>query len=107
MGCFEIDWRSPAVIKGGFPARDADTPTVAGFQTWKTPFGHRSYEIVPIEHGKIEKFLSDLNTNCMEPEVFGAGAAISVAIKSGQRIAATTAQFGAKHVGRHAAIIAQ
>ena len=55
MGRFQIDRRGTAVIESGFPARNADTPTVAGFQTRKIPFGHRSDEIVPIEHGKIEK----------------------------------------------------
>src|SRR2546423_15479429 len=82
MRCLEIErCRTPA-IERGFPAGNADAPAVAGFQTRKTPFGHWSNEIVSIEHREIEKFLGDLHANSMEPDVFRAGAAISVAVNS-------------------------
>src|SRR5436190_3200442 len=101
MSRFEVDRRGAAVIERGFPASNADAPTIAGFQSWKAPFRHRRHQIVPIEDGEIEKFLGDFHADGVEPDVLRPGAAISVPIKSRHGIATTTTQFGAENVGRH------
>ena len=101
MGRFEIDRRGAALIERRFPPRDADAPAISRFQSGKTPFRHRSHEIVSIEHGEIEKFLGDFDTDGVQAQVFGTRAAISVPIKSRERIAATALQLGAENVGRH------
>src|SRR4051812_39378762 len=101
MRGFEIHRRGPAVIERRFPSGDADAPAVSGFQPSETPFRHRGHEIVSIQDGKIEKFLSDFNANRVKSEIIRAGATISVAVESGHGIAATAAQFGAKNVRYH------
>src|SRR3954468_32701 len=103
MGRFEIDRGGAAAIEGRFPSGHANAPAIAGFQSWKTPFGHRRDQIVSIEHRKIEKFLSHFNANRVEPDVLRPGPAISVAIKSSHWIATTALQFRAENVGRHGA----
>jgi 2'-5' RNA ligase len=101
MRRFEIDRCRPATIERCFPTRHADAPAVARFQSWETPLGHRSDEIVAVEHREIEKFLGDFDADGMQTDVFRSGAAIPIAIKSSHRIATTAAQFGTKNVGWH------
>ena len=101
MRRFEIDRGGAAALKSGFPTRDADTPAVAGFQPGKTPLGHGRYEIVPIEDGEIEKLLCHFHADCMQTDVVWPCAAISIAIKSGHRIAATAAQLSPQNICRH------
>ena len=103
MRRFKIDRRRAATLKSDFPTRDADTPAVAGFQSRKTPLGHGRHEIVPIEHREIEKLFRHLHANRVQADVLRPRAAVSVAIKSGHRIAATAAQLGAENVGWHRA----
>ncbi len=89
------------MIKGSFPARDANAPFVAGLKPGKAPFRMRRDEVVPVEHGKIEKLSRDLNADRMQAEVFRAGAAKSVAIKSGHRIATTAFQLRPEDIRGH------
>lgn len=107
MGGFKVDRRGAVALERFFPARNTNTPAIARFQTGKAPFGMRRDEIVSIEHGKIQELASDLNANGVQTGVFGAGATISVAIESGDRIAATAFQFCSKNIrwhGRHFAL---
>ena len=101
MGRFQIDGRGAASLKGRFPTGHANAPAVARFQAGESPFRHWRDQIVSIEHGKIEEFLSHLDTNGVKPYVVGTGAAIPVAIKSCERIATTATQFSAENIGRH------
>jgi hypothetical protein len=107
MGRFQINRRGATAIECGFPTRHTNAPAIARFQSGKTPFGHWRDEIVSIEDGEIEKFLGDLNADGVQSKVFWAGAAISVAIKAGERIPTTTAQFGAENIGRHGDILSK
>ena len=104
MSCFKIDRGGAIVIERRFPARDTNAPAIAGFQTGEAPFGMWRDEIVAVEHGKIQKFTGDLHTDRVQPDVFGTGAAKTIAIKSGHRIATATFQFGPKNVCWHNAI---
>ena len=101
MGGFEIDRSGAIAFERGFPSGDANAPFVARFESRKSPFRNWGDEIVAVEHGEIEKLLGDLDAHGVKSEIFRAGAAISVTIKSGKRIAATATQFGAKNIGRH------
>src|SRR5712691_7465854 len=98
---FKIDGRSAIVIERGFPARHADTPFVAGFESGKSPFRMVFYYIVSIEHREIEKLTSDAYADRVQAEIFRAGATKSVAIKPGQWIAAAAFQFGPENVRGH------
>lgn len=106
MRRFKIDGRGAAALQSGFPTRDADTPAVAGFQSGKTPLGHGRHEIVPVKHREIEKLLCHFHANRMQTDVLRACAAVSIAIKSGHRLAATAAQLSPQHVRWHARMIA-
>ncbi len=101
MRRFEIDRRGATAIERGLPTSHADTPAVARLQTRKTPLRDRRDEIVSIENGEIEKFLGHFHANRVQPDVFRPGAAITVAVESRYRIAATAAQVGSQDVGRH------
>ena len=106
MSCFQVDRGRASVVEGGLPARDANAPAIAGFESRKAPLGHRRDEIVSIEHGEIEKLFRDLDADRVKTEIFRARATISIAIKSGHRIAATATQFGPENIRRHGEIVA-
>ena len=55
VGCFEINRRRAVVVERGFPARNADAPFVAGFESGKSPLRNRRDQIVPVENRKIQK----------------------------------------------------
>ena len=104
VGGFKIDGRRAIVIERGFPARDADTPFVAGFQSGETPFRMGRDQIISIEHREIEKLTSDAYTDRVQTEILRTGATKSVAIKPGQWIAAAAFQFGPENVRGHSTI---
>ena len=105
MRRFQIDRSRAVMIQRAFPARDADAPLVARLQPGKPPFRAGRDQIVPVEHGKIEKFPCDFHTNRVQPNVFRTGATKAVAIKAGDRIATATFQFASENVGGHEAIL--
>jgi hypothetical protein len=103
VGGFKIDRGRAVVIQRTFPPRDADTPFVTRLQPGKSPFRARGDQIVPVEHGKIEKFLGDFYANRVQPNVFRTSPTKSVAIKAGDRITTATFQFASENVGGHEA----
>ena len=82
VSCFKVDGRSAIVIERGFPARDANAPFVAGFQSGESPLRMGRDQIISIEHREIEKLTSDLHTDRVQAEIFRTGTTKSVAIKS-------------------------
>jgi hypothetical protein len=103
MGCFQVDGRCHSMFQGGFPASDTNTPFIPGFKSGKIPLWPGRHQIVSVKHGEIEKFASSLDTHGVQTGIPRAGAAIAVAIKSGEWIAAATFQFRSKHIGWHRA----
>ena len=101
MSRFKLDWGCAIVVERCFPARDAYTPFVAWVQPGKSPFRAWRDQIVPVEHGKIEKFLSDFYANRVQPNIFWPGATKSVAIESGHRIATTASKFSPENICGH------
>jgi hypothetical protein len=91
---FKIDRRGATVVKSSFPARDADAPFVSRFQSRKAPLRNRCDKVIAVEHGKIEELARNLHADRMLADIFGAGAAKTVSVKSGHWIAATTFQVG-------------
>ena len=87
---FEVDRGGAAVFERVFPAGDADTPFVTGFQSRKSPLWDWCHEIVAIKNREIEEFPSDLYANGVLADVFRARAAIPVSIETRQWIAAAT-----------------
>ena len=106
MRGFKIDRSGAVVIKRAFPARYANAPFIAWLQSGEAPFRTRRDQIVSVEHGEIEKLARDFHADRVQPEIFRPGPTKTVAIKSGDRIAATTFQFGSQNVCRHDAILA-
>jgi 2'-5' RNA ligase len=103
VGRLKIDRRRAVMIQRTFPPRDADTPLVARLQPRKAPFRAGRDQIVPVEHGKIEKFPCDFHANRVQPNIFRTSPTKSVAIKAGDRIATATFQFASENVGGHEA----
>ncbi len=97
----KIDRCRDAVLQSVFPTRDANAPLLARLQSGKPPFRMRRDQIVPVEHGEIEKLAGSLHANSVLPHIFGAGATITIAIKSGEWIATTAAKLRAKNISRH------
>jgi hypothetical protein len=83
MSCLQDNGRGDVVLQRVFPTGDADTPFVARLQSRKTPFRVRCYQIVTVEHRKIEKFARSLNANRMQTDILRTGATITVAKKAG------------------------
>ena len=94
------------MIKRAFPARYANAPFIAWLQSGETPFRTRRDQIVSVEHREIEKLARDFHADSMQPDIFRSGPTKTIAIKSGDRIAATTFEFGSQDVCRHGAILA-
>ena len=105
VGRFEINRRGPAVIEGVLPPGNANAPAVSGFQPREAPFGHWRHEIVPVEDREIEKLLGDFNADRVKSEIFGPGAAVTVPVKSGYRVATTATEFGSENVGWHGGMV--
>ena len=89
------------MIQGVFPARDADAPFVARFQSGEAPFRPRRDEIISIENREIEKLLCNFDAHRVQPDVFRPSAAKAVAIKPGHRIAAATFKFTSQNISWH------
>ena len=101
MCCLKIDRAGAIVIERSFPTCDADAPFVAGLQSGEAPFGTGRDQIVPVENREVEKLLRDFHADRVQPNVFRTGAAKTVAVKSGHRIATATFQFRSKNIRRH------
>ena len=71
------------MFKRVFPARDANAPFVARLEPWKSPFGMRRHQIVPIQYGKIEELAGDEDADRMQPKIFRPGATIAIPVKAG------------------------
>src|SRR4051812_23451629 len=89
MRRLEINRRGPAMIERVLPPRNANAPAISWFQPGEAPLRHWGHEIVPIQHGEIEKLLGNFNANRVESKVFGAGPAVAVPVKSSHRFATT------------------
>ena len=98
MRCFQIDSAGATALHGCFPARHADAPFVARFQTGKIIFGPRRDEIVAIKHRKIQEVAIDQNTNGMQPDIFRTGAAVAIAIEAGAWLATAAFEFVAQDI---------
>lgn len=101
MRRLKIDRCRDAALKRVLPARDANAPLVAGFESGEAPFRMWRDQVVSIEHGKIQKLARGLHANRVLTDIFRPGAAVTVAIEPGHRIAATTFQFGSENIRRH------
>src|SRR5438876_145171 len=89
------------MIERVFPAGDAHAPFVARFQSRETPLRMRRDQVVPIEHGKIQKLLCDLNADSVLADIFRTCSTKAVTVESGHRVATTTFQFCSQNIRRH------
>jgi hypothetical protein len=80
------------------PARRAEAPAVAGFQSRKTEIRHRRRQVVAACLAELEEFGGHHRADGMHADVLGRGVAAAVAEKSGQRPLAAGLQLLAQHV---------
>lgn len=107
MGRLEIDGRGSPPVERGFPPGNADAPAIARLQSGEAPFRVRSHKVVAVENGEVEEFFCHLHADGVQADIFRAGPAIAVTIKTGKRITATTAKLSSENVGRHPLMVAE
>jgi hypothetical protein len=95
---FQINRSGQTSLERSFPARDTDAPFVARFQTREAPFRMRRDQIVSIQDGEIQKLARHLHADGVLTNILSAGATITVAVKTGERVAAATLQFRSENV---------
>src|SRR5947209_7809597 len=98
MRRFQINFSCETAFQRSLPARHANAPFVARFQTGEVVFRSWRDEIISIERGEIEKVLIDTNANRVQSNIFRASPAKTIAIKSRERIPAAALQFGSKNI---------
>lgn len=98
---FEADRAGDAGPQGFGPSRDADAPRIARFKTREIPFRSRRAQVVAGLTRKRQEFLRDMRADGVQADIAGAGAAITIAVKSGARRRAAQFQRLAKDIGGH------
>src|SRR5947209_15782139 len=101
MSRLEVDRRGPAGFHRRFPTGDTDAPLVPRLESGESPLRNGCDQIVAVQYRKIEKLTGYFHADSVESDIFRSGATESVAVKSGNWIAAAALQFGAKDVGGH------
>ena len=76
------DGRGPGLI-GFFPAQRTQTPTVSGLESGKAKLRARCAQVVALCLGEGQKFFGNLGTHGMQADIFPAGIAAAVSIKTG------------------------
>jgi len=61
-------------------------------------------QIVPVENRKIQKLSRHFHANRVQSDILRSGSTITVAIKSGDRIATTAFQLRSENVRRHVSV---
>ena len=87
----KVYWWRDASLQCFMPASDAKTPTVACFEAREIALWR--YQIVTAGIGEFEKLIGHLSADGMYPDIAGTGAAVTVSVKTCERIPATAAQL--------------
>ncbi len=85
VGGFQNDRAGDTGLEGLFPAGDTDTPTVPGFQSWKTVQRKGGDKVVTNRLLMGEKLGCHLAADGVKSFVIGAGIAATVAVETRQR----------------------
>lgn len=93
--------RRDARIERLRPARDAQAPAVARFESGKFPLRRGRGKIVAALPRELQKFFSHLDANGVKPDIAWPGLAETVAVKAGHRRLAAALKFPAEHIGLH------
>ncbi len=95
MGCFEANRGDHAGFVRLLPTLDTNTPAVAGLQAGKAILRARRDEVVPDGNLMLQEFGSDDGAHGVFAEILGAGVALAVAVKAGERVGAAGLESGA------------
>ena len=101
MGGGETHGRRTSRIKRFLPTRDAQAPAITGLKAGEIPFGSRCGEVVAAQKREIQKLMSRLNADSVQPDISRAGAAVAIAIEPGHGFATATGEWFAEDVGAH------
>lgn len=86
--------------QGLLPSGSTQTPTITGFQSGESVFGHRRAEIVADGSGEREKFHGRNNANGVGAAILGRRIAASIAKESGDRVNRARCEWAAEDVAR-------
>ena len=78
---------------------------IAGLQPWEVIFGHGRAQIISLKPAELEKLLRHHGAHRVETSVLRAGAAESIAVKSGRGGEAADLKRAIENVGAHSAIM--
>lgn len=98
VGGMEVNEGGDSGVKGFFPARDAQAPTVSRFQARKAGARGGRYQIVAARLGKLEEFVAHDGADEVQTGIVFAGVAAAIAEKSGQGIAPAFRERFAYHI---------
>ena len=73
-------------LVGFFPAQRAQTPTVSGLESGKAKLRPGCAQVVTLCLGEGQKFFGDLGTHGMQADIFPAGIAAAVPIKTDRSV---------------------
>ena len=71
------------------PTGHAETPLVTFYQTGKIKMRSRRGKVITSRPGKLQKLTRNLDANCVQTMIMGAGSAHTIAVKSSHRVRTT------------------
>jgi hypothetical protein len=101
MSGMKVYWWGYTGLQRFLPASHAKTPAVPFFQSWKIAL--RCNQIVATGIREFEEFIGHLGAHGVEPQISRTGAAVTISIKTCERITAAAAQLSTKNVCWHVA----
>src|SRR5688572_7232545 len=101
---FEHDAWSFASLEGIHPARHAQTPLVAGFQSWEIILRPGRGKVIALRAAEGEELGGRDDANGVQPLVIGTRAAEAVAVKAGHRRVAAGLKGLTKNVAGHGSV---
>jgi hypothetical protein len=99
VGAFQPHARSAAGIERLLPAGDAQAPAIAGLQAGKFVLRDGRGEVVALRAAEEQEFGGHFHADGVETDIARAGAAIAIAIKTGDRLEAAGTQAFTEDVG--------
>jgi hypothetical protein len=101
MRGFEAYWCDDSGFECPFPWFNTNAPAIAGFEAGKAIFRAGSDEIVPDGCLMTKELFVDDHTNRVTADIFRTRVTLTIAVKTCQRISATSLQNSAKNVLHH------
>ena len=101
MRRLEINRRRHTALQRLLIPRGTKAPFVAWLQAREIPLRVGRDQVVALENRVIEEFARHFYANRVHTDVFRTGPAISIPVKTSERLSAAATEFGSKNVRQH------